>query len=291
MKNFNFLENTTAIIVLYGENEKILGRNLDNLKNIKKIIIDNGGDKKLKKKIISKYNVEKYILNEKNIGYSAACNQGLRLSDSKFSLVINPDCIITEKNLKILCEKIDQYKDALIVSPTSYDSNNNLSFNGGPLVENQKISKILDLKGDTCVQRVLGACMLLRTSDIKTKNLYFDENFFLYFSDDDLCRRIFSFKKSIIQIYDASCIHEHGKSKVKNRFKRIYLREYNFTYDQLYYLFKVKKHNQLFNKLSKKIFNYFLKFIINCFLLRFEKCVYYYSRILAYNKFKKKFVN
>ena len=69
MKNFNFLENTTAIIVLYGENEKILGRNLDNLKNIKKIIIDNGCDKKLKKKIISKYNVEKYILNEKNIGY------------------------------------------------------------------------------------------------------------------------------------------------------------------------------------------------------------------------------
>ena len=99
MKNFNFLENTTAIIVLYGENEKILGRNLDNLKNIKKIIIDNGCDKQLKKKIISKYNVEKYILNERNIGYSAACNQGLRLSDSRFSLVINPDCIITEKNL------------------------------------------------------------------------------------------------------------------------------------------------------------------------------------------------
>ena len=146
MKNFNFLENTTAIIVLYGENEKILGRNLDNLKNIKKIIIDNGGDKQLKKKIISKYNVEKYILNEKNIGYSAACNQGLRLSDSRFSLVINPDCIITEKNLKILCEKIDQYKDALIVSPTSYDSNKNLSFNGVPLIENQKISKLLDLK-------------------------------------------------------------------------------------------------------------------------------------------------
>ena len=30
---------------------------------------------------------------------------------------------------------------------------------------------------------------------------------------------------------------------------------------------------------------YLLKFIINFFLLRFEKCVYYYSRILAYNKF------
>ena len=100
MKNFNFPKNTTAIIVLYGENEKILSRNLDSLKNIKKIIIDNGGDKKLKKKIISKYNIEKYILNERNIGYSAACNQGLRLSDSKFSLIINPDCIITEKKFE-----------------------------------------------------------------------------------------------------------------------------------------------------------------------------------------------
>ena len=77
--------------------------------------------------------------------------------------------------------------------------------------------------------------------------------FFLYFSDYDLCRRILSLKKSIIQIYGANCIHEHGISKVKNRFKRIYLREYNFTYDQLYYLFKVKKHNQLFNKLGKQL--------------------------------------
>ena len=50
MKNLNFLKNTTAIIVLYGENEKILSKNLDSLKTVKKIIIDNGGDKKLKKK-------------------------------------------------------------------------------------------------------------------------------------------------------------------------------------------------------------------------------------------------
>ena len=57
MKNFNFPKNTTAIIVLYGENEKILSRNLDSLKNTKKIIIDNGGDKELKKKKISKYNI------------------------------------------------------------------------------------------------------------------------------------------------------------------------------------------------------------------------------------------
>ena len=154
-----------------------------------------------------------------------------------------------------------------------------------------EILKVLNLEFFTCVQRVLGACMLFRTSDIKIKNLYFDENFFLYFSDDDLCRRILNFKKSIIQIYDASCIHEHGIIKVKNKFKRIYLREYNFTYDQLYYLFKIKKHDQLFNKLSKKIINYLLKFIINFFLLRFEKCVYYYSKILAYKKFKRKFVN
>ena len=79
-------------------------------------------------------------------------------------------------------------------------------------------NKVLDISGDVCVDNTLGACMLLRTKDLKEKKLFFDENFFLYFSDDDLCRRIKLMNKSIIQVFDAKCIHQHGKIKVKNIF-------------------------------------------------------------------------
>ena len=94
-------------------------------------------------------------------------------------------------------------------------------------------------------------------------------------------------KKSIIQLSSSTCIHVHGQSKVKNSLKRIYLREYYFTLDQLHYFFKIKMHNQLFDKLKKKIKKYIFKVILNCFYLNFKKIIRYYSLILAYLEFKK----
>ena len=97
--------------------------------------------------------------------------------------------------MKILCERIDQYKDALIVSPTSYDSTNNLSFNGGPLIENQEILKgIKSRRRYLCRKSPWSMYAFLEQVILKINNLYFDENFFLYFSDDDLCRRILILK-------------------------------------------------------------------------------------------------
>ena len=57
------------------------------------------------------------------------------------------------------------------------------------------------------------------------------------------------------------------------------------TYDQLYYFYINKLENILLKKLKKQHLNYLIKIILNLFLFRFNKSVYYYSRILAYYKF------
>ena len=44
---------------------------------------------------------------------------------------------------------------------------------------------------------------------------------FLYFSDDDLCRKIKNLNGSIIQLYESTCIHTHGISKVRNKIRGI----------------------------------------------------------------------
>ena len=265
MKNLNDNKNLTVIIVLFKEPFQLIKKTLETIKDLKIIIIDNDCNFELRNKILKQFNIFRYILNKKNNGFSSGYNQGIKMSDTLYTLVLGPDCLITNEDIIILINKLVLYKNSIIVTPTSYNDKNELTYAGGPLPENTEKDIVLNLEGDTCVDSALGACMLFKTEDFKSNSLLFDENFFLYFSDDDLCRRILSFKKSIIQIYDAICIHEHGISKVKNKFKRIYLREYNFTYDQLYYLFKIKKHDQLFNNLSKKIINYLLKFIINFF--------------------------
>ena len=91
----------------------------------------------------------------------------------------------------------------------------------------------------------------------------------------------------MIQIFDAKAQHEHGQSKVKNIQKRVFVREYNFTFDELYYFFKINKHHEKFNSLKKKIPNYIVKSIINLLLLRINQSIYYFSKIAAFYKFNK----
>ena len=50
----------------------------------------------------------------------------------------------------------------------------------------------------------------------------FDENFFIFFEDNDLCRKVYIKKKSVIQIFKAKAIHQHGLgNSIKNSFKRL----------------------------------------------------------------------
>ena len=116
---------------------------------------------------------------------------------------------------------------------------------------------------------------------------FFDENFFLYFLDNDFCREVNNQKKSIIQVFDSKAIHSHGSLKVKNFFKKIFFRNYYFTFDELYYYFKINEHHKIFNKLNKKIPTYLIKSILNIFILRFDKSIRYFALILAFFKFKK----
>ena len=69
--------------------------------------------------------------------------------------------------------------------------------------------------------------------------------------------------------------------------QKIFLRNYHFTYDELYYHFKINNHNEIFNKLQKKIPNYFIKFLLNVFILKPGKATHYLSLILAFFQFKK----
>ena len=293
MKNLNDNKTLTIIIVLYKEPFELIYKTLHHIKEFKIIIIDNDNNDELKNKILKYFNIYKYILNKKNNGFSAGYNQGIKLSSTLFTLVLGPDCIIRNKDIYVLTQKLSLYKNSIIITPTSYNDKNELSYSGGPLPENGLKDKILNLDGDTCVESALGACMLFRTEDFKKNNLLFDENFFLYFSDDDLCRTIKSINKSIIQTKDSICIHQLGTIKVKNKYLKIYIREYNFTHDMLYYFYKKKteKSVEIINNFKKKLPNYYIKLILKFLTFQYTDVVKIYSRVSAFKVFKSKYLN
>ena len=58
-------------------------------------------------------------------------------------------------------------------------------------------------------------------------------------------------KKSIIQILEATAIHQHGEGKsIKNSFKRTFIINFNMTYSELYYYFKINNHYKKFSLLG-----------------------------------------
>lgn len=187
----------TISIVLYKEDYELISKTLEPINSFKKIIIDNAGNLDLKQKIESNFKIDEYILNKKNSGFSAGYNQAVKLCKTEYSLILGPDCIISEKDILLLMKEFLSYENCFLVSPTSYDENMNLTYAGGKLPENDLKDQVLKLSGNTCVDAMLGACMLLKTKEFIEIGC-FDENFFLYFSDDDLCRRV---KKKINRLY------------------------------------------------------------------------------------------
>tara|TARA_B100000787_G_scaffold34921_1_gene24266 strand:+ start:354 stop:1214 length:861 start_codon:yes stop_codon:yes gene_type:complete len=280
------INNLTIVIVLYQEKLELIRACLKNIKNFKIIIVDNDNNIEVKEKIISEFLIHKYILNKKNIGFSKAANIAVKLVETKYVMNINADCLIKQDDILrlLLTNQADQ--NCFITSPTFYDSENKLTRNASNFSDKKILHNNDHFDGDVCVDWVLGSAIVFEKK-IFIEIGMFDENFFLYFLDEDICRRAFIKKKSTIQMSTVKAIHDHGIPKTKNFFKKIFLRNYHFTYDELYYHFKINNHNEIFNKLQKKIPNYFIKFLLNVFILKPGKATHYLSLILAFFQFKK----
>ena len=274
----------TILIVLYDETDEIIFKNLEKIKNFKIIIVDNKGDKKLKNRITEKFEISKYYLSNKNLGFSKGFNKALNFCKTKYVFIKNADCYIDEDNIIKLYDYIKNNQDCGIVSPTSYDEYNNLSYNSGKLPENENSNEILKVEGDVCVEKVLGSSMFIKMEDLQKVGM-FNENLFIFFSDDELCKKIRGINKHVVQIYNSKCIHVHGISKVKNKFYKIYLKELYFTLDELVYFKDIS--DQKINKLESKILNYCLKILVSFFTLKFFNLIKYYARVVAFIKFKK----
>ena len=281
----NNLTEITICMVLYDESEEIILKTLEKIKNFKIIIIDNKGDKKLKKKITSKFNISTYYLSNTNLGFSKGFNKAISFCETRFAFIKNADCYIDEDNILKLYNYLKSNINCGVVSPTSYDEKENLTFNAGNLPEKDNYDQILKVEGNVCVEKVLGSSMFVRTEDFLKVGL-FNENLFIYFSDDDLCKKMKTINKHTVQLYESNCIHVHGISKVKNKFNKIYLRELYFTLDELIYFKDINKNKV--NRLKSKITNYFIKILLSLLTLNISNFIKYYARIYAYLKFIKK---
>jgi GT2 family glycosyltransferase len=168
------------------------------------------------------------------MGFAKAINRALAKTSALYILLLNPDTIIQDGFFEKILKYIEDNEDAGIIGPkilnldgTVQGSARNFPtpltalFGRASLLTrffpNNRItrSNILTARSDGItpmeVDWVSGACILLRRSALEEVG-YFDERFFIYWEDADLCRRMWQKGWKVVYFPQATVYHYVGGS-------------------------------------------------------------------------------
>ncbi len=174
---------------------------------------------------------------ERNIGFGAANNRALDQVRTPYALLLNPDCEIGAEALAVLVQEAQHFPDAAIIAPQLVNRSGepDLSYRW-PLTEWSSRGPVA--VAPTCVGFVCGAAMLFVMANMKGADR-FDERFFLYYEDDDLCLRLFKLRKSLIVVPRVTALHRsRGSVKGRSRLKSEYLRGYHHAQSKIKFIQK-----------------------------------------------------
>lgn len=155
------------------------------------VVIDNGSNDGTAAEVRCRIPHARVIERASNSGFGAANNQAMRQVKTPFALLLNPDCRIEAADLSTLVDTLQHYPDAGVVGPQSYRENGSaqMCFRQ-PFFEVPAKKAPYQIADGTCSARWLhGCCLLFRIGAFQHIG-GFDENFFLYYEDDDLCLRM-----------------------------------------------------------------------------------------------------
>ena len=130
----------------------------------------------------------RWLPQSKNLGFGAANNIGIAVANTEFVLLLNPDCLLQPHAIKMLVAAADRFPDAACIAPQLIDRRGR-SDRSYRWRSDRWSSRGPGAEGPTCVGFASGACLLIRTEALRRIN-GFDEGFFLYYEDDDLCIRL-----------------------------------------------------------------------------------------------------
>ncbi len=273
------LSQITVIVVTFNSKHCIqeLSPVLKNIPHL--IIVDNASADQTLALVESDIPQAIRIANPKNLGFGSANNQALKLVKTPYAFLLNPDCNISIEILESLYHWAEIYSDAVIIAPQLLKSNGekDVSYRWPRSYWN---SKGLAAEGPCCVGFTSGAALFLNLKN--SKNLYFDESYFLYFEDDDICQRVFEEKSQIIVIPEIQLIHQLGGSVRYNKpliahyYGGFYMAQSNIIY--------VAKYQGLISAriLRLKFFiSSLFKISVSLFTLRIKKMMRYIGRLFA----------
>lgn len=220
---------------------------LQNIENFKWeiIIVDNNSPDNKLPEIENKFkqnNIHFYYLSE-NVGFGKGCNYGFSKASGEYICFLNPDTIIKQNIFSPILNLLQSDKSIGIVGPKQqiknpfFDFSAGFSpniifeifnlFGAGIFIEGFLVFCLTKIKKNRLinVNWILGACIFIK-SELFKKIDGFDKDYFMFFEELDLCKRV-SNKGYKIVYYPEQSIHHIGSVSGKKDYRLYTIRTYS----------------------------------------------------------------
>ncbi len=265
MKN---LSDLTVIILTYNTQKKILFNCLETIdKNANILIVENSSLFLHKDTVNKKFPNIKIMCTGENFGYGKGNNFGIKHSSTDFILILNPDVTCDQNFFSNILDVMNDVKDFSIIGcqylndrvfmPAGFfDRKKNNDF-----AMRFKDNKVESLSQ---VEWVTGCSILINLKKFQNKEI-FDEKFFLYFEEFDLCKSLTKTDKKVYTS-DKLKIHHLGfqsslSQNQKDNLKKINIKNWHYMWSSFYYYKKNYNFYYALYKLSGKLFKSLIKLI------------------------------
>ena len=256
----------TVVITSFKSERKIISclNSIDS--NIKILVIENSKNIDFKNNIEKKYKNLECILAGENLGYAKGNNLGLSNVKTKYALIINPDAVLDKLAIQNFFKTIKNYSNFAIISPFIQEE------------KERKDKKDNLSKKPIEINNVKGFAMFINMSEFKDIG-FFDHNFFIYFEEIDLCRRLQNKNKKIFLDPSIEVQHYGGSSHdIDVNYEMELSRNWHWMWSSFYYHKKYDGYFFAFFKLSPKLISSILKLIFYSIIFNKDKKLIYYQR-------------
>lgn len=217
-------------------------------------VVDNASSDGSPRMVRESFPEVELIQNPENRGFAAACNRAMKKSRGRYILLLNPDAELTAGAVKEMVGFLDERPSAAaagcrVLNPDGSLQPSVRNFPGfssslgqftitGDLgffkrARRSYFQRDFDYSSPAEVEQPLGAALFLRRSGVE-KIDFMDENFFMFFEDVDICRRLKDSGYSIWYNPRASVIHRGGESTDQAEAQALFW----FMQSQFYYFRK-----------------------------------------------------
>ena len=204
--------------------------------NFEIIVIDNNSNEGNIEDVINKYDDIVLIKNSKNIGFAAANNIAANHAKGKYLFLLNNDTLLTENSILVMQDFAESLSGNFILACKliNEDHSHQYSAYKFPSIRlhfaatffidkifpklssvNKYYIDIIEKKEPTIVNSVIGASIFIQ-KDTFNKLDGFDERFFFYHEDTDLCYRLKILGGSVYYFPKTSIIHLGGGTTVSD---------------------------------------------------------------------------